>query len=143
MCEKTGEMIDEPDEVLYRQIDPSWLDDEGVPSSQAFYPWRSIDDGCLSTDRSSITSPAESHALATALPPRGFGLDSVGVWGLSVQEVIDSCLSAWSDPVVGTPEKPENPAHALVEFGGMSQKKWKSVGRVLKLRALARGRLHP
>ena len=143
MCEKNGDRLDSPQEGLLRQVGPSWLDEDGIPSSQAFYPWRTIDDGCLSVDRSSITSPETSYHLATGEPPAGFGLESVGVWGLRVEEVSALDLSAWSDPVEATAEKPANSAHALVEFGGVAQKKRKSLGRTLKLRALARGRLHP
>ncbi|MBK8251750.1 MAG: hypothetical protein IPK82_03670 [Polyangiaceae bacterium] len=143
MCEKAGERLTSQEEVLFRQINPGWLDEDGEPSSQAFYPWRTVDQGCLSADRSSHTSAEQSFLLATALPPLGFGLDSVGVWGLSVAETDDLSLSAWSDPVPASAEKPANAAHALIEFGDLPQKKWKNAGRTLKLRALARGRLHP
>jgi hypothetical protein len=143
MCEKNGARLTVPDEVLFRQVDPGWLVDDGEPSSQAFYPWRAVDEGCLSADRSSMTSADCSYKIATALPPEGFGLASCGVWGLSVEDIAASQLTAWADPVEKTDSKPANPAHALVEFGDTPEKKWKNVGRVLKVRAIKRGRLFP
>src|SRR5215207_3847498 len=41
MCQKNGDRIRVPDEILIRQVNPAWLDD-GEPSSQSFYPWRDI-----------------------------------------------------------------------------------------------------
>lgn len=143
MCEKTGEKLSLPEELLFRQIYPNWLVEDGLPSSQAFYPWRTVDDGCLSTDRSSLTSAENSYLLATSSPPSGFGLNSVSVWGLSVDDVTANGLSAWSDPVAETAEKPANPAHALIEFGDIPPNKWKHLARLLKARAIKRGCLHP
>jgi hypothetical protein len=143
VCEKTGELLASSGELLFRQIYPSWLDEDGEPSSQAFFPWRPIDDGCLSVDRESMASAEDSHHLSTAAPPDGFGLNSVGVWGFAIEEVVSLGLEAWSDPVTKTRERPANPAHSLVEFAGAPQKKWRKLGRELKLKALARGKLHP
>lgn len=143
MCEKSGEQLTVLEEVLFRQVDPGWLVEDGEPSSQAFYPWRIVDEGCLSADRSSVTSAERSYQLATSPPPDGFGLASCGVWGLSVEDIAASQLTAWADPVQKTDSKPANPAHALVEFGDTPEKKWKNVGRALKVRAIKRGRLFP
>lgn len=143
VCEKTGDQLPSSAEILFRQIHPHWLAEEGEPSSQAFFPWREIDEGCLSVDRSSLTSAECSHHLATVSPPDGFGLTSVGVWGFAVDEVVALGISAWSDPVDRSDDKPANPAHSLVEFSDTPKKQWRKVGRELKLKALVRGRLYP
>jgi hypothetical protein len=123
-------------------VSPAWLDD-GEPSSQSFYPWRDVDDDCMSVDRGSITTPAAAFQLFTAARPGGFGQASAGAWGLSVAEVEAAGLSAWADPVATTSDAPANPAHALVEFAPLTKKQQRSLGRKLKLLAIARGRLHP
>ena len=32
----------DPEELLHRQVYPTWLVDDGEPRSQAFYPWRAL-----------------------------------------------------------------------------------------------------
>ncbi|MGK4005337.1 hypothetical protein WMF31_22095 [Sorangium sp. So ce1036] len=90
-----------------------------------------------------MTTPEKAHVLFTTQPPKGFGVVSAGVWGLSLEEVTAAGVSTWSDPVEATENKPANPAHALVEFEGKSDKAKQKIGRALKLKAIARGRLHP
>lgn len=142
MCAKAGPRIPRSSEVLLRQVNPSWLDGD-EPSSQSFYPWRDLDEECLSVDRGSLTSAADAHRLFTAPSPTGFGMASMGVWGVSVEEVEDAGLSSWDDKLSAIPPKPANPAHALIEFAPLSKKQQKALGRRLKVLAIARGRLHP
>ncbi len=142
MCEKTGPQLPASPEILYRHVTTSCFE-EGQPTSQAFLPRRHSDDGCLSVDRASLTSAEQSHLLATRSPPGGFGLQSVGVWGLSLEDVYSVALTAWSDPVPASEGKPANPAHALIEFGDLSEGNRRRLGRAFKVRALARGRLFP
>lgn len=142
MCQKNGDRIPGSDEILIRQVNPAWLDD-GEPSSQSFYPWRDIDEDCMSVDRGSLTSPAAAFQLFTAARPDGFGQPSAGAWGLAVSEVDVVGLSAWNDPVAATSDTPANPAHALVEFAPFTKKQQRTLGRKLKLLAITRGRLHP
>ena len=143
MCTKSGPQLINSTSLFLRQVDPDWFDHEGEPSSQAFHPWRDIDDGCLSVDQNDITSPADAYTLLTTPPPGGFGMQSGGVWGLSAPEITSAQLTAWEDPIAAQGNKPANPAHALIEFGTLSQKAMKKVGRTLKLKAIARRRLHP
>lgn len=131
------------DEVLFRQVYPNWLEEEGRPSSQAFHPWRPVDQGYLSVDRGSLTTPEAAYTLFTDEKPHGFGADSAGVWGLSVGEVTTSGVSPWEDPVPATQTTPANPAHALLDFNTMEPKTWKKTGRLLKVKAWERGRLYP
>jgi len=142
MCEKSGPQLPASAEVLFRQV-PPFSCEEGEPTSLAFTPRKHNDDGCLSVDRSSLTSVEQSFALATKRPPDGFGLQSVGVWGLSLEDVYFCALTAWSDPVPASEGKPANPAHALIEFGSLSEGERRRLGRAFKVRAIARGRLFP
>jgi len=130
-------------EVLFRQVYPNWLTEDGQPSSQAFYPWREVDKGCLSVDRSTLTTPAEAHALFTAPKPAGFEQASAGVWGLSITEVVEVGIAPRPDRIDATHEYPENPAHALLEYPSANPKGWKGLGRRLKVKAADRGCLHP
>ena len=121
-------------------MNSKWLEEDGEPSSQAFYPWRDVDDGCLSLDQRALTSEEHSFMRFTSLPPEGFGQPSAGVWGLTADEFFVDGVSVWSDPVEPLENKPSNPAHALAEFGGKPKNSWKAIGRKLKLKARARGK---
>lgn len=144
MCTNDGATIESPiDLVLYRHVQPNWLTDEGEPSSQAFWPWREIDNGCLSVDRGNMATAAESHNLRTASKPTGFGVESAGVWGLSIGEVASVGLKSCADPVEKNGDQPANPAHAVIEFGDLVRKKREKIGRQFKGKAIDRGRLHP
>lgn len=142
MCNKSGPQLGAADDLLHRQVRQEWIDD-GEPSSQAFYPWRDVDDGCWSVDRGSMTTAAAAFRLFTDPKPQGFEGRSAGVWSVSHTEVAGYALTAWEDPVAATATEPANGAHALVEFGDHDKKRWKGIGRKLKALAIARGRQHP
>jgi hypothetical protein len=96
-----GEELTDLDELLLRQVAPLALVEEGVPSSLAFMP-RGSDAGCLSVDRGSCTTPEAAYRLALAPKPQGFALNTVGVWGISLREVREASLRAFSDPIAAT-----------------------------------------
>ncbi len=56
-------MITDADELLFRQVNPNWIR-EGRVSSQAFRPMPK-DEGLLSVDRGSMTTPEASFRLLT------------------------------------------------------------------------------
>jgi hypothetical protein len=143
MCTKSGPELTDGGEVLLRQVYPAWLSEDGEPSSQAFYPWRDVDEGCLSVDRGSLVTAAAAFARFTAQPPLGFGQPAVEVWGVRVEEAHAVGLTAWRDPVPPKEGYPENPSHALIEFGDHARNRWSKLGKQLKVCAIARGRLHP
>jgi hypothetical protein len=142
MCTSRGPQLSVA-ETTFRQVYPNWLEDDGQPSSQAFHPWREVDEGCLSIDRGSLTTPSAAFELFTRSRPLGFGQNSAGVWGLSLDEIVRSGLTAWEDGVDASETTPANPAHGVVKFESIPPNKWKHVGRILKKLAIARGRLHP
>jgi hypothetical protein len=108
--EQSYEVLKDEDELLYRQVHPSFIRD-GRPSSQAFRPTRK-DEGKLSVSRSTLTSPRQSFELFTNV----MELKSAGVWGMTVGECNAESLSVRSDPLVAPPAKAPDPSHAVVDF---------------------------
>lgn len=135
------EVILESDEgVLYRQVHPK-LFKNGEPTSVNFRPTER-DAGKLSVDRSSIVAAEQAfvHYVERC------GRESVGVWGVTVDEVRDCGRSAIADPIPeDNPEgEPANPAHAFVDFRDLTRRpECEAVAKILKRAAIARGRLHP
>jgi hypothetical protein len=125
------------DEVLFRQIHPSFVEKDGRPSSQPFHP-TDKDDNKLSLDRSTITDAAGAFALYI-----GNGHKSAAVYGLSVGEFKEHNLPCVSDPLAATDDRAANPAHAYADFSQHGANKQKTVAKRLKVKALARGRFHP
>ena len=123
--------------VLYRQVHPKLLKD-GQPTSVNFRP-TDQDEGKWSVDRSSVVSAEQSH---TAYLERG--LESIGVWGVSVDEVESTGRQAWADPIAPDPAagEPGNEAHSFVDFEQLERKECEKVASLLKRAALARGRLY-
>jgi hypothetical protein len=142
MCNKAGAQVTDANEELFRHVGPDWLVEDGEPSSQAFLPFRDVDDGCLSVDRSSVTTAAASFALFTGAQPAGFGRPASSVWAVTVGEAAALALSTWEDPTAATGTTPPNPAHGVVEFGPKNNS-WRKNARALKVLAIARGQRHP
>jgi hypothetical protein len=124
--------LDESDEVLFRQIHPLSLDD-GVPQSDRFRP-RKIDRNCLSTDRSTLTTAAASHALYVST-----GSESGAVFGVTINEFAAEVITCHPDPVKDDPKFPDNPAHAYADFSAHDNGKQKLIGKRLRALAVARG----
>lgn len=125
------------DELLYRQVHPSFVRD-GRPSSQAFRPTVK-DDGKLSVARGSLTTPKAAYEHHTG----ALGLASAGTWALTVGECTVQALPARPDPLTSPPEKVADPAHAVVDFSGVSRSQATAKGTRLARCASDRGRLHP
>lgn len=122
----------EADELFWRNCAAAWLDD-GVPTKQLFLPTPK-DQRKLSSARRSLIS-AELHLAEYLL----LGNSSVGVWAVSVEEVIDVGLRAIDDSATG--ESPLT-GHCYLDYrqcssGGVVQR----TARKLRDRAHARGRI--
>lgn len=124
--------IDDRDEVQFRQVNPSWME-ENEPSRLAFIPTKK-DDGKLSLDRSVSTTAKKSYDDFRAL-----GLRSDGVFGLTPGEFADApnAIGCYASPLEN------NPHHSHADFNGMSNGQRKVKSQELRRRAIARGRLHP
>lgn len=143
MCVKTGAEYPSGPKLLWRQAEPKYIVDDGLPSSQVFEPMSEKDEGCLSVDDGDMVTAADSYTRFTAAPPHGFGCVSESVWALSVNEVVDRGLSAWADPIPAAQPLPANPSHAVIEFGDLNRSQRKKVAQKLKVLAIQRGRQHP
>ena len=104
--------FEDQDEFLLRQVHPNFIRESRL-TSQAFLPTEK-DDKKLSVNRSSMISAREAFELHT----KGKNLKSIGVWGVTVEEVslLDS-LSIESNPV----EVPvQDKSHSLINFSKLS-----------------------
>jgi hypothetical protein len=123
--------LTDSDELLHRQVHPSFLRD-GRPTSQAFGPTPKDDDG-LSVSRNARASAQEAYRRHTEQR----GLKSAGVWSVMVSECNKLELDAYEDAL------PDDDAHSLVNFRGLSkgisEKKAKQLAEI----ARQRGRLFP
>lgn len=124
--------IDDPDEVQFRQVNPSWVE-EGGPSRQAFIPTRK-DDGKLSLDRSASTTAKQAFDNF-----RSLGLNSEVVFGITPGECLEepSPIECFESPLVN------NPNHSHADFRGLSKSQKKAKSLELRRKAIARGRLYP
>jgi hypothetical protein len=129
-------LLTDDNEVLYRQIHPDLMDGD-VPASSNFVPKRS-DNNELSLDRSSITSADAAFTLYT-----GAGYLSVAVYGVAVGEFRAEKISCREDPIALTPSTWANPAHAVADYSAHSPNQQKTIGKRIKQKAIARGKLHP
>lgn len=132
------------EELLFRNISPSWWRDGDVVSAQAFQANKNHD-WCLSTDRQKVATTAQaSFTLFTTAKPNGFGRQSVGVCALSVGEVRSCGREVRTDPVAATPPTdddpglPANPAHAVVPHEQV-RKKMETTADELAVHANKRG----
>lgn len=122
--------LHDPDEVLFRQTHPVWID-EGRPVSRHFLP-NSSDGGLLSSDRSSLTTPREAYEDYLAKARK-----TAGTWGVTVSEYGAEGLACYSDPV------DDNRAHAVIDFSSHDEKAHKGLSKKLYRKAIDRGCLYP
>lgn len=131
-----GEPLTKPDEVLFRQIHPNYMQN-GEPASDRFQP-QPNDHGLMSVDRSSLTDAASSHALYIQT-----GKQSAAVYGVTIEEFTEELIVCREDPLVETDTSPANPAHAAADYTTHEKKKWKLISKRLTQKAKARGKLFP
>ena len=118
------------DFLLLRQLHPNFLHD-GKISSQAFFPFPK-DAGKLSVYDERMITPKHSFEHYTQCQ----NLSSVGVWGVSNEEVTEMGLTHEPDPL------PNSPAHSLINFAGASVKECRKLAKRLKAFAEIRGCLY-
>lgn len=122
-----GPLLEDSDELLYRQVHPSWVQ-AGRPTSQAFRPTPK-DAGLLSVSRGAFTTAEAAFRLHTEQKM----LASAGVWSVSVGDCGAADRPVHADPVeVPIPD----PAHAVVDFQGLNDPKAKAAAQLLKAKAV-------
>lgn len=124
--------IDDEDEVQFRQVNPSWMEEDS-PSRQAFIPTRK-DDGKLSLDRSASTTAKQAYDDF-----RSLGLNSDGVFGITPRECAEdpNPIECFESPLEN------NPHHSHADFNGLTKSQKKAKSQELRRKAIARGKLHP
>lgn len=126
------------DEMLFRQVHPSFIQNERV-TSQAFNPTPK-DEEKLSVSRSLKTNAETAYLHHT----QTLQLESAGVWAVQVQEVQESLTPPPTrivpDPVV-TPHP--DPSHTLIDFSSLTRSGRDSIAKKLATKARDRGRQHP
>ncbi|HYY30319.1 MAG TPA: hypothetical protein VE860_20415, partial [Chthoniobacterales bacterium] len=105
-----------PDEVLYRQVHPNFLDGNHA-QSPAFNPTPK-DEGELSIDLSSLISAKDAYLLFT-----GKGYSSVGVWPIVMSKCSGANTSAYHKP------SPGHKSHGFVDFRGKDRKECKRIAQ--------------
>lgn len=130
--------LTDEDELLLRNIHPSWMDGDKL-TSQAFKPTPKDEDQ-LSCDRFSKTSPEDCWVLHT----ESKGLESCAVFGVTVGEFNGEGVDCIDDPIVGGSGQVANPAHAIADYSPIpSQNKKEKVAKKIRAKAVARGVLFP
>lgn len=143
MCNKRGPQLVSDEGILFRQVRPTWFTEDGIPTSQAFWPWRNVDECCLSVDRSTVTTAQKSYELFTNPAPNGFNQASGGVWSIRMDDVQNFTIALWEDQEPATDRAPQNPAHAVIDFKQLPEKQREKLGRMFKVKALQRGKMYP
>jgi hypothetical protein len=116
--------------ILLRQVHPNFFQNEEL-SSQAFYPFPK-DNGRLSVyDGGKIVAKNAYLHYTTQLK-----FQSVGVWGVSCQEVIGAGLNSLAAPL------PNFSEHAEINFGNTNDKTRRKLAKLLRNKAVERGCLY-
>lgn len=135
MSETTASSLTDEDELLFRQVHPSFVRD-GRVGSQAFRPTPK-DQKMLSVTQSSKTTALAAFELHTQCNK----LASAGTWAVTVGECQALDLPTRSDEVLDGDCL--DPAHAVIDFTALSNSKIEAQGARLARHANDRGILHP
>jgi len=122
--------LSDGEELLFRQVHPNCIQ-EGRIGKNAFDPTETREPDRLSVARETLTTPAAAYDLHVRT-----GHVSAGTWAVSVQECASLDLPARPDPT------PVDPAHAFVDFAGLSKNATKKKARLLAKVAMDRGALY-
>lgn len=127
-----SQKLDDPDEYLWRQVHPSWVGDDGHPSSQAFKPTPK-DQGMLSIGVGGKISAEGAYVHHT----QKLGHKSQGSWAVTSGEARAVALDCYEQPLDDTPH------HGFVDFRGLPRKASEANAKVLLASARDRGRVYP
>jgi len=119
-------LLSDAAEELYRQVHPNFIHGETL-TSQVFEATKK-DEGLLSVTRSSKSAAKGAFERFLAQKCR-----SVGVVAVTIAEVVQVGLSAYDDV------QPHEPAHAVIDFNGISEGDARRTRKRLALMAQARG----
>ncbi|WP_017794048.1 hypothetical protein [Leucobacter salsicius] len=130
------EIMDVADELMYRQITGLMMDN-GKPVTAAFGP-ASIDKGKPSYSRSNEVSAQQARDWHTEYASR----PSLGVWAVSVEEVVGAGLVAVDDSKTRLPPNGKRaPGHCFADFRGMNKREERVYRAKLYFGAIDRGEI--
>jgi hypothetical protein len=136
-AQQGAEVLTDVDEMLWRNVHPTWIDN-GAMTSQAFRP-TGKDAGRLSTARSGVVTAQEHFTEHT----ESRGLESAGVWAISVGEASELELPCMYDEHSPSLPQPAPKGHTSIDFSGLSGGETRKKAGALRDRAESRGRRHP
>lgn len=120
---------------LYRQIHPTWVVNSRV-TSMAFKPSKNHNFE-LSVSSSDKTTEQQSFVFHT----QTLSKQSVGVWAVTVEEVLQVELKTYESPKM---DDPKDPAHCHVDFTNqLTNSQLQNKADKLVSNARDRGQLHP
>lgn len=129
--------LERSEELIWRNVNPSWIDN-GEVSSQAFRPTPK-DKKQLSGAREDAVSAAEHFVEFT----QKLGLDSVGVWAVTVDESHSASLRCIYDADAPTAPDPCPTGHTYIDYRDHGNSKIRKIGSTLRDFAEGRGCQHP
>lgn len=130
------ELMTEQREILYRQVTiHTWDEVNRQPSSKAFQP-TGADAGMSSYSREGKIDAKSAREYHTAHAKSA----SLGVWGLTVEEVETEGLRAVDDSQSSPPEGLEEwpPGHCFVDYRHLQPREIRTVRGMLLAKALGR-----
>ncbi len=130
-------LVEEPDELLWRQVHPTWVTEDGVPTSQAFKP-ATADEDKPSVARSSVHTAGEAYRWHTETAKR----KSVVTWGVAVGECVQETLRVVDDSNAEDAPPTRSPAHAYLDFRSHMKGEVKLASAALLAAALRRGQIY-
>ena len=131
------QLLSEVEELALRQIAPHMYVDGGKIATSAFGP-NSSDANKPSYSRSSIVTPQQARDWHSANAPS----HSLGVYGVSVGEVLESGRHVVDDSACPVPEgRTRAPGHCFVDIRGLDRPQRRELRAKLYMHAMARGEL--
>lgn len=131
-------LVQASDELLWRQVHPDWVTDDGVPTSQAFKPAQA-DVNKPSVARSQRQTAEDAYRWHT----ESAQLKSRGTWGVTAGECTAASLRVIDDSNAENAPAHRSPAHAYLDFRPHSKSERKIASASLLSSALRRGQVYP
>lgn len=129
-------LMSEEDELMYRQVTKHLMDGDMI-STSAFGP-STADRDMPSYSRSKLITPQDSRDWHT----NNAKTPSLGVWGITVGEVVESGRYAVDDSQCPLDEgQIRAPGHCFVDFRRLSKQERKELRARLHFHAMVRGEL--
>ena len=122
--EPRGPEIAQQDVELHRQVHPSWLEQDGRPSSLVFRPGKK-DNGLLSLADGRLRTAEAAWRFHT-----GLGFASIGSMSLSVGLFHEQEIRVYEDRLKKVEDGHDDEAHAVSDHRDLSDKEKRRVAKI-------------